>query len=221
MTAGTKTLTLLRHAKSGWDDPALRDYDRGLNAKGKRAAALVGGHLRSVPEAFDHVVASPAVRVVETLAQVESGYGRTLAPQWDRRIYLASAVTLLDIVHETPADATHLLSRLVKRYISYAPLRPFLGGALVAEGRRHGGVNHDRRMREGEAQLGLGFGGFEQDSLSERRLRKQIETDRDHCWNEQQNKHAKDGKDIRVRRSPSAISKKNRNSQREKRNQPK
>lgn len=109
MTAGTKTLTLLRHAKSGWDDPALRDYDRGLNAKGKRAAALIGGHLRNAAGAFDHVVASPAVRVVETLEQVESSYGRTLAPHFDRRIYLASAVTLLDIVHEAPAEATHLL----------------------------------------------------------------------------------------------------------------
>lgn len=109
MTAGTKTLTLLRHAKSGWDDPALRDYDRGLNAKGKRAAALIGGHLHAAAGAFDHVVASPAVRVVETIEQVEHGYGRTLAPKWDRRIYLASAVTLLDIVHEAPAEATHVL----------------------------------------------------------------------------------------------------------------
>uniref|UniRef100_UPI0035C9A234 SixA phosphatase family protein n=1 Tax=uncultured Sphingomonas sp. TaxID=158754 RepID=UPI0035C9A234 len=109
MTAGTRTLTLLRHAKSGWDDPALRDYDRGLNAKGKRAAALIGGYLRSSGAAYDQVVASPAVRVTETLAQVESGYGRTLAPEWDRRIYLASAVTLLDIVHELRAEATHVL----------------------------------------------------------------------------------------------------------------
>lgn len=104
-----KTLTLLRHAKSGWDDPALRDYDRALNAKGKRAAALVGGYLRGAGGFFDHVVASPAVRVVETLAQVETGYGRTLAPVWDRRIYLASAVTLLDIVRESPAAAARAL----------------------------------------------------------------------------------------------------------------
>ena len=104
-----KTLTLLRHAKSGWDDPALRDFDRALNAKGKRAAAMMGTHLRSGGLAFDHVVASPAVRVVETLAGVESGYGRTLAPVWDRRIYLASAVTLLDLVHEVPAATERLL----------------------------------------------------------------------------------------------------------------
>ena len=104
-----KTLTLLRHAKSGWDDPALRDFDRSLNAKGKRAATMMGAHLRGEGLAFDHVVASPAVRVVETLAGVESGYGRTLGPAWDRRIYLASAVTLLDIVHEVPAAAERLL----------------------------------------------------------------------------------------------------------------
>ena len=104
-----KTLTLLRHAKSGWDDPALRDFDRALNAKGKRAAALIGGYLRTSGASFDHVVASPAVRVVETLAQVEAGYGRTLAPVADRRIYLASAVTLLDVVHEVPTEAAHVL----------------------------------------------------------------------------------------------------------------
>ncbi len=104
-----KTLTLLRHAKSGWDDPRSRDFDRALNPKGKRAAALVGAYLRGAGLEFDHVVASPAVRVVETLAQVAAGYGRTLAPVWDRRIYLASAVILLDLVHGVPADAGRVL----------------------------------------------------------------------------------------------------------------
>ncbi|MDO9488398.1 MAG: histidine phosphatase family protein, partial [Sphingomonadaceae bacterium] len=33
-----KTLTLLRHAKSGWDDPVERDFDRPLNGRGRRAA---------------------------------------------------------------------------------------------------------------------------------------------------------------------------------------
>ncbi|GGA44172.1 SixA phosphatase family protein [Sphingomonas psychrolutea] len=104
-----KRLTLLRHAKSDWDDPAQRDFDRGLNGRGKRAAALIGGHLRSGGAVFDAVVASPALRVVETLAQVELGYGRTLGAVWDRRIYLASAVTLLDVVQELPSEATHVL----------------------------------------------------------------------------------------------------------------
>ncbi len=104
-----KTLTLLRHAKSGWDDPVARDYDRPLNGKGRRAAALVGRHMRSLGLEFDHVVASPATRVVETLEEIVTGYGRTLAPTWDRRVYLASAVTLLDVVHGLPAVVERVL----------------------------------------------------------------------------------------------------------------
>ncbi|HSX56810.1 MAG TPA: histidine phosphatase family protein [Sphingomonas sp.] len=100
-----KTLTLLRHAKSSWDDPVARDFDRPLNGKGQRAALAVGRYLRSEGMTFDHVVASPAVRIVETVEQVETGYGSDLAPAWDRRIYLASAGSLLDIVHELPAQA--------------------------------------------------------------------------------------------------------------------
>ncbi|MBJ6123688.1 SixA phosphatase family protein [Sphingomonas mollis] len=104
-----KTLTLLRHAKSGWDDPVARDFDRPLNPKGRRAAQLIGRHLRQSDCTFDHVIASPAVRVVETLAEIGDGYGAVLAPEWDRRIYLASAATLLDIVHELPEMATRVL----------------------------------------------------------------------------------------------------------------
>jgi phosphohistidine phosphatase len=104
-----KTLTLLRHAKSGWDDPVARDFDRPLNARGRRAAATMGRQMRSLGLEFDHVLASPAVRVTETIAEVESGYGRTLAPEWDKRAYLASAGTLLDLVRETDDAHARLL----------------------------------------------------------------------------------------------------------------
>lgn len=104
-----KTLTLLRHAKSGWDDPVSRDFDRPLNAKGKRAAQTIGRHMRDLDLAFDHVVASPAIRVGETLDAIEAGYGRKLGPVWERRIYLASAATLLDVVHELPDTAGRVL----------------------------------------------------------------------------------------------------------------
>lgn len=104
-----KTLILLRHAKSGWDDPVARDFDRALNARGKRAAQAVGRHMRQAGMTFDHVVSSPAVRCVDTLDGVWEGYGRTLHPQWDRRIYLASCVTLLDVVHDRPDAADQVL----------------------------------------------------------------------------------------------------------------
>ncbi|MFV0624160.1 SixA phosphatase family protein [Sphingomonas sp. ac-8] len=104
-----KTLTLLRHAKSGWDDPVSRDFDRPLNAKGARAAETMGRHLRSLGLAFDLVVASPAVRVQETLDHFATGLGETLAPEWDRRLYLASEATLLDVVRALPDSAERVL----------------------------------------------------------------------------------------------------------------
>lgn len=103
------SLTLLRHAKSSWNDPVTRDFDRPLNARGQRAAETVGRHLIAEQLAFDHIVASPAVRVIETLDHFYTGYGSRLEPVWDRRIYLASAATLIDLAHEIPAGTQRAL----------------------------------------------------------------------------------------------------------------
>jgi len=104
-----KRLTLLRHAKSGWDDPVARDFDRPLNAKGRRAARVMGRWLRENGFIFDHILASPALRVVETLDEAWEGYGRTYHPQYDKRIYLASAAALLDVVQEVPDHHDHVM----------------------------------------------------------------------------------------------------------------
>ena len=94
-----KTLTLLRHAKSAWDDPVERDFDRPLNGKGRRAAARMGRWMKDEGLAFDAVIASPALRVRQTIEGIEDGFGQPLKASFDSRIYMASAVTLLDIVH--------------------------------------------------------------------------------------------------------------------------
>ena len=103
-----KTLTLLRHAKSGWDDPVSRDFDRPLNPRGRRAAQTVGREMRAQGLAFDLVLASPARRVIETLEEVEGAFG-PLSPRFDQRLYLASPETLLDLVHEAEEGAASLL----------------------------------------------------------------------------------------------------------------
>lgn len=104
-----KILTLLRHAKSTWDDPVARDFDRPLNRRGRRAAATVGREMQAQGLRFDKVIASPALRVVETLADVASGYGRQLDVDYDQRIYLASPETLLDLVREVDDGVDRLL----------------------------------------------------------------------------------------------------------------
>lgn len=104
-----KRLTLLRHAKSDWDDPVKRDFDRPLNGRGERAALTMGEYAAGRKMAFDRVVASPAQRVKETLETFFQGYGQSVEPQWDRRIYLASASTLIDVIHDIPDDAASVL----------------------------------------------------------------------------------------------------------------
>lgn len=104
-----KRLTLLRHAKSDWDDPVARDFDRPLNRRGEKAALLVGQFAKSRKMQFDRLVASPAVRVTQTLDTFLSGYGEPLEPHWDRRIYLASAATLFDVIRDLPDTAQSVL----------------------------------------------------------------------------------------------------------------
>jgi len=103
-----KTLTLLRHAKSGWDDPSLTDFERPLNARGREAARAMGGEMRALGLAFDRVVASPAARVTETLDGLAESYG-PLDPVYDERVYLASAETLLALVRATGDSCASLL----------------------------------------------------------------------------------------------------------------
>lgn len=104
-----KTISLLRHAKSSWDDPVERDFDRPLNPRGHRAAEAMGRYLREMDLRFDTVVASPAARVIETLDGIEAGAGRRLGATFDRRIYMASAMTLLDLVQETDEASQSIL----------------------------------------------------------------------------------------------------------------
>ncbi len=87
-----------------------RDFDRPINARGERASAAIGKHVASMGFAPDWIVASPAVRVVDTLDYFLPAAGLSeLEPVWDRRIYLASSVTLLDVIRELPDHVTHVL----------------------------------------------------------------------------------------------------------------
>lgn len=104
-----KRLTLLRHAKSDWDDPVERDFDRPLNRRGEKAALLVGQFARNRKMKFDRLVASPATRVVQTLDTFLDGYGNPLEPHWDRRIYLASVATLMDVIRDLPDTANNVI----------------------------------------------------------------------------------------------------------------
>jgi phosphohistidine phosphatase len=104
-----KVLGLYRHAKSDWNDARLRDFDRPLNERGRKGAALMGEHIRSFGVAWQRIVASPAVRVTQTLEIGAAGETRMPTVDWDRRIYLANSATLIDVLREVAGNPRSLM----------------------------------------------------------------------------------------------------------------
>jgi len=61
-----RQLTLLRHAKSSWDDARLKDRNRPLNDRGERDAPVMGQRLRARGARPTLIITSPAVRARRT-----------------------------------------------------------------------------------------------------------------------------------------------------------
>lgn len=104
-----KTLCLMRHAKSGWDNPSLSDHDRPLAPRGVEAAGLVGRHLKQRGIRPDLVLCSTARRAAETLALVLAELGSGMPVEHDRGLYLAGAPALLGRVRAAPDSVGTLM----------------------------------------------------------------------------------------------------------------
>lgn len=104
-----KILGLYRHAKSDWSGGHARDFDRPLNQRGRLGAAAMGRHIRDHGIAWSRIIASPAVRCAETIEIGHQGVSGAYGVAWDRRLYLASSATLLDLLRELEDDPASLL----------------------------------------------------------------------------------------------------------------
>ena len=93
-----KTLYLLRHAKSSWDDPGLKDFDRPLNQRGLKAAPRIGAHMLKKEIRPDVVLSSPALRAKQTTHMVCEAAGLSSLINFDERIYEAGVQRLFEIV---------------------------------------------------------------------------------------------------------------------------
>ena len=91
-----KTLYLLRHAKSSWDDPGLADHDRPLAPRGRRAAKAIAEHLGRDRIAPALVLCSPARRTRETLEAIAPAFGEEVPVEVERDLYGATAGELLE-----------------------------------------------------------------------------------------------------------------------------
>ena len=94
-----KTLTLLRHAKSSWDDPGLADHERPLNRRGERDAPKMGKRFGVAGIRPSLIVSSPAVRAWATAKIIAREISYPLEfMQRDADLYHAGVEMLLEVV---------------------------------------------------------------------------------------------------------------------------
>jgi len=104
-----RSLYVLRHAKSDWSDGSLKDFDRPLNNRGRKAAKAIGKELRKRKIKPDLVLASAALRASQTLRRVEEFSGTSFDVREDKRIYMAEPQLLIDLIRSAPDDAKRLM----------------------------------------------------------------------------------------------------------------
>ena len=125
-----KTLLILRHAKSSWNSPELSDYDRPLNARGKRDAPRIGAHLREQGLIPDRILTSSAKRARKTASKVAKACG------------YAGKVKKLDAFYDTFAGVYYeTLQALPDKYqcvmvVGHNPTMEQLVGHLTGQARQ-------------------------------------------------------------------------------------
>src|SRR6266545_5000769 len=95
-----KTLFLIRHAKSSWDDTALPDKDRPLGDRGRRDAPKMGKRLAKRDVKPDLILSSPARRATATAEIIAKKLDYKLKDiVVDDRLYAGAVHSLLNVIH--------------------------------------------------------------------------------------------------------------------------
>jgi phosphohistidine phosphatase len=104
-----KTVYLLRHAKSSWDDPNLDDFERPLAPRGRKAAPRMGRYLSEEELIPKIVLCSGARRARETWELVQGAMEAEIPVRFLPEIYHGSSGTLKDLVHHLPEELDSVL----------------------------------------------------------------------------------------------------------------
>jgi phosphohistidine phosphatase len=131
-----KTLYLLRHAKSDWDDPKLDDFDRPLSKRGQRAGQRMGRYFTENKIRPELVLCSPALRTRETWDWVAPAIHPPPTFKALQGLYLAPPSRILTILRRLPEECGAVL------VIGHNPGIGRVATLLAREGRNLG------RMRE-------------------------------------------------------------------------
>lgn len=153
-----RTLTLLRHAKSSWQDPTLTDMERPLNKRGRRDATTMALRLQEHGATFKTIFSSPARRARETITRMLL----TLPAQdtqltFDQGFYTFERDELLHTIRQLD-DKLHDVMLVGHNPAMHDTLRWLTGQAIAefptcAAAQLNLGLPHWKKVQKGCAQL--------------------------------------------------------------------
>ncbi len=157
-----KTLFLVRHAKSSWDNPGLRDFDRPLNERGQTDAPRMAQFIVKQGIIPELLVSSPAKRAITTALFFAEAFNKK--PEEvvrETNIYEAYPQEILQIISKLPNEMdtvmlfghnptfTDVANRFTEDFIDNVPTCGIV--KITAN------VEHWNEMYEGNARVAACF----------------------------------------------------------------
>jgi phosphohistidine phosphatase len=92
-----RTLLIMRHAKSSWDDCDLSDFERPLNSSGLQTAQFMGNLLYKYDLQPNYIISSSAKRAKQTAVLIKASAEIENPIEFEEKVYEASPATLLNV----------------------------------------------------------------------------------------------------------------------------
>ena len=138
-----KTLLLLRHAKSSWDEPFLSDHERPLAKRGRKAAPRMGMFMAETDLIPDLVLCSTARRAKETWNLASDHLGDAYQVEILDGLYHASVRSLISMLREVPDSFEKVLM------VGHNPTFEDLAMTLVGSGKGEAKREMERKFPTG------------------------------------------------------------------------
>ena len=122
-----KTLYVLRHAKSSWENHRQTDFERCLNERGLMDAPRIGKLMSRQNFIPELIISSPATRAKLTAEIVKDAANFQIEIHFDRRIYEATSENLFEVISGVPHEIEGLL------LVGHNPGLETLVGSLTGE----------------------------------------------------------------------------------------
>ncbi len=106
----SKTLYLVRHAKSSWKDPSLTDQQRPLNTRGLKNAPEMAHRLRDASRNVDKIISSSAERARSTALYMAQGLNYDIDNiKHNDHLYFGGIQSMLDVINHSEQSVGSLM----------------------------------------------------------------------------------------------------------------